>query len=105
MGDHWHSESNRIQSLLQFTLQDYESKTGVILVEHPFTLHLQSCDSVESTTAFFRQEARASSYFPGWDRILNAIKRTVSVVFRLSVPTAASLGGATTGFVRYVRGC
>ena len=79
--------------------------TGVILVEHPFTLQLQNCDSVESTTAFLRQEARASSDLPGWDRILKAIKTTVSIVFRLSVSTAPSFGGATTGFVRYVRRC
>jgi len=98
MGDH--SESNRIQSLFESTLQDYGAKTGVILTEHPFTLQLQNCDSVESTTTFFRQEARASGVFQGWDRIMNAIKSTVSLLFRLF--TTASLGGTSTiGFVRW----
>jgi len=96
MGDH--SESNRIQSLFESTLQDYGAKTGVILTEHPFTLQLQNCDSVEATTTFLRQEARASSDFQGWDRIMNAITSTVSILFRLF--TTASLGGATISFVR-----
>ena len=95
MGDH--SESNRIQSLFESTLQDYESKTGVILVEHPFTLQLQNCDSVESATTFLRQEARASSDFQGWDRIVNAITSTVSILFRLFT---TAVGAATIGSVR-----
>jgi hypothetical protein len=90
MGDH--SSSTRFRALFESALQDYGSKTGVTLAEHPLGVQLQNCNSLESVTSFLQHDARNSIDFHGRDKITKSIESIVSVLFALS--TTPSLGEA-----------
>lgn len=70
--------------LFESVLQTYEKKTGVILAEHPLTVQLHRCHSVESITTVLEGQAQHLTDFPGGDRIMRSIQNTVSILTRLS---------------------
>jgi hypothetical protein len=86
------SGSARFQVLFDYALQAYEKKTGVTLAEHPLTIQLQSCHSVESITTILQDQAQALSDFQGSDRMMKSIKTIVSILTPLS--SAAALADA-----------
>ena len=77
-------------------LQAFEKKAGVSLAQHPLTIRLQNCDSVEAITAFLQDQARAFRDLQGSDKIMKSIKMTVLMLSKLS--SADSLVG-TFGLV------
>jgi hypothetical protein len=95
MGDQ--SRSASFRPLFESALQAYEKKTDISLAEHPLTVQLQSCNSVESVTAVLRGQAQPFCEFSGSDRILRSIKKTALILVTLS--STASLGDAL-GLVR-----
>ena len=83
---------SRLQVLFQAALQDYERQTGIPLAKHPLAEQLQNCDSVESVTAVLREQTQAFSNFRGRDKVMELLKNTVSVLYKLSA--TADLGQA-----------
>ena len=81
----------RSRALFEGALQSYEKKAGVTLADHPLTLQLQSCDSIESITAFLESQAQTFSEFQGRDRAMNAIRSTVLILTRLSATASLAI--------------
>ena len=94
----YQSEPARFQTLFETALRDYEEKAGISLIEHPFVLKLQSCDTVEAITAILQAQALGFSDRQGSDGIMKSIKATISILFKLS--SATSLTDAF-GLVRH----
>ncbi len=82
MGDH--SASSRFQVLFDSALQDYERQTGTTLTNHPLAEQLQTCQSVESTTALLQEQAHAFKAFRETDKIMKSLKNVVSFLSKLS---------------------
>jgi len=91
------SGSARFQALFESALEDYEKKTGITLSKHPLAVQLQSCHSEDDITDLLQGRAKAFDIFQEKDRMLKAIKVTVSILTPLSM--AASLADAV-GLVR-----
>ena len=93
-----HSGSTRFQALFESALQAYERKTGVKLAQHPLALDLQSCDTVDNIIILLQGQTQAFSDFRERDRMMKAVKATVSILNPLS--EAASLVDAVGLVVR-----
>jgi hypothetical protein len=81
---------SRLQVLFESALQDYENQTGIALAKHPLADKLQNCDSVESVTAIFHEQTQAFNDFREKDEVLKPLRKTVSVLCKLSA--TADLG-------------
>lgn len=77
-------ESSRLRNLFDAALNDYEKKTGIALDKHPLAEEFQNCDSVESVTAVLSRQTQAFSEFRNKDKILNALKNTLTGLHKLS---------------------
>ena len=84
--------SPRFQALFESALQAYEKKTGITLAQHPLAKQLETCHSIEDTTALLQRQVEAVNDSQANDRIMKAIKTTVSGLTSLS--DAASLADA-----------
>ena len=94
------SPSLSFQSLFDLALQDYEKQTGTKLVDSLLAKQLETCDSVESITAFFQQQTRAFHEFRGDDgKVMKSLKCAVHVLYMLA---ASSALGEGIGLVRSV---
>ena len=91
------SESTRFQALFEHALLAYEEKAGVSLTQHPLSIKLQSCGSVEAITSLLHYQAQAFRDLQGSDKLMKSLKTTVSILSKLS--SAASLADAF-GLVR-----
>ena len=76
-------ESARFQALFEPALQAYEKKAGVLLARHPLALKLQSCDSVEAVTSIFQDQARVFGDLQGSDRIMESMRKIISISSKL----------------------
>jgi hypothetical protein len=92
------SEPACFQALFEAALQAYEKKTGVSLAQHPLSIKLQSCDTVEAITGLLQDQARVFGHFQGSEKIMKSLKAIVSTLSKLS--SAASLADAF-GLVRH----
>ena len=92
-----HSPPTRFRSLFGSALADYEKKTGITLAGHPLAKQLQSCHSIESTTALLQGQAQAFTKLRGRDRAIKSIKNTLSILTTLSDTTL----GDSIGLVRH----
>ena len=81
------SGSSRV--LFEAALKHYKQQTGIELAEHPLAQRLQYCNSVESVTAIFREQAQDFKEFREKDKILKPLKKVLTVLHRL--PSAANL--------------
>ena len=91
------SGSTRFRALFESALQAYEKNTGISLPDHPVTLQLKNCHSVESITAHLQGQLQPSAEFGGTDRVKESIRSTMSILSTL--PINAGLDCAT-GLVR-----
>jgi hypothetical protein len=91
------SGSARFQSLFESALQAYEKETRILLAQHPLAVDLQTCQSVDDITTILQGQAQAFNHFRESDRIMRAIRTTVSILTPLS--QATSLANAV-GLVR-----
>ena len=78
------SRSAHFEGLFESALQDYESKTGVSLAKHPLVVDLERCHSTDDITTLLQGRAQAFSKIPERDRMMKAIKATVSILIPLS---------------------
>jgi hypothetical protein len=91
------SGSARFEALFESALQNYQKTTGVALAQHPLAIDLQSCKSADDITTLLQDQIQAFSKFRESDRMMKAIRTTVSMLTPLS--DAASLAN-TVGLVR-----
>jgi hypothetical protein len=80
-------ESARFRTLFDAALQDYQKQTGNELSkdsEHPLAVQLQSCHSEDDVTNLLQERATAFDTIREKDRMLKAIKTTVSVLTPVS---------------------
>lgn len=82
------SGSIHFRTLFESALQAYAAKTGITLPEHPLTLQLRSCNSIESVTTFLQDQIRGSSAFRGKDEAMDLIKSTTTILSTLSTSAA-----------------
>ena len=82
MGDHY--GPTHFHALFASTLQGYKQNTGISLAEHPLTLQLQNCRSVESIASLMQDQIRTSSDFGENDRLGGSIKEALSILSTLS---------------------
>jgi hypothetical protein len=89
--------SSHLQVLFEAALHGYQRQTGIALADHPLAEKLQNCDSIESVTAVFHEEAQAFSEFRRKDKVLKPLEKAVSVLYKLS---AVANFGPDIGLVR-----
>jgi hypothetical protein len=82
------SGSTRFPALFASALQAYEKQTGISLAEHPFSVQLLSCGSVESIAAFLQDQIPESSDFGVYNRTTTSINSTVLILSNLSTTPA-----------------
>ena len=77
------SGSSHLRVLFEAALKDYKQQTGVELTEHPLAERLQDCNTVESITIILREQAQDFNEIPEKDKVLNALKRILTVLHGL----------------------
>jgi hypothetical protein len=87
------SSSSSFQALFGAALQDYEKRTGISLVNHPFAKQLEECDSLDSITAILREQAKGFREFRGDNgKLMKSVKCSVDVLYILSISTVLGEG-------------
>ncbi|KAI0292476.1 hypothetical protein B0F90DRAFT_277429 [Multifurca ochricompacta] len=88
--------SSDIRSLFQTTLEDYEKRTGINLIDHQLTIDLNSCDTADSIISTLRSHLQTLNNFRGEDAVvvIKWLKRIVRHLNTLS--TNGVLGGEST---------
>ena len=77
--------SSSFQALFTAALQDYEIRTRISLVNHPFAKQLEECDSLDSIIAILREQAKGFREFRGDDgKLMKSVKCSVDVLHILS---------------------
>ncbi|KAH9965156.1 hypothetical protein BJV74DRAFT_799613 [Russula compacta] len=101
------TESSFFESLFQLALDEYENQTGINLLQHPLAIQLDRCNSVESITELFQQQAEAFREFrEGNHKILTLLKRAVQVLYKLSASaTLAEHIGLPESPVKMIHTC
>jgi hypothetical protein len=92
------SSSSSFQALFGAALQDYENRTGISLVNHPFAKQLEECDSLDSITAILREQSNGFREFRGDNgKLMKSVKCSVDILYILSTSTVLGEG---VGLVR-----
>ena len=86
------SPSSSLQLLLNVALQDYENRTGLKLLDHPFAKELEKCDSVDSIVSLLQELVREFCEFREDGKIMKPLKCAVHVLHMLSSSTALGEG-------------
>jgi hypothetical protein len=85
--------SSSFQTLFAAALQDYEIRTGISLVNHPFSKKLEECDSLDSIISILREQAKDFREFRGDNgKLMKSVKCSVDVLYILSTSTALGEG-------------
>jgi len=79
------SESAHLRALFEPALQAYEEMLGVSLPQHPLSITLQSCDTVEAIIGLFKDQAQEFRDLRGSDKIMVSIKSTISILSKISL--------------------
>ena len=83
--------SSAVETLFNVALQDYENKTGISLVDHPFAKQLETCESVGPITAILREQAQSFREFRENDgRLMKALNSSIDVLCAPSISSALS---------------
>lgn len=78
------SPPSSFQTLFSSALKDYERQTGTGLVDHPLTEQLERCDSVDSITAVFQEQAQIFHKFRDDGTLMKSLKCSVDIIYTLS---------------------
>jgi hypothetical protein len=87
----------RFEALFESALRAYEEKTGINLAQHTLSVELQTCHSVDDIATLLQGRVQTFNNFRERDRMLKAIKTTVSILTPLSWATSLADG---VGLVR-----
>jgi hypothetical protein len=91
------SSSSSFQALFAAALYDYESRTGISLVNHPLAKQLEECDSLDSIIAILREQAKGFREVRDNGKLMKSVNCSVDVLYILSTSTALGEG---VGIVR-----
>jgi hypothetical protein len=78
------SGSAQFQALFYSALQAYQETTGIALTQHPLAMALQTCHSIDDMTTLLQGRAQGVCDSRQRDRMMGAIKNTVSFLNPLS---------------------
>jgi hypothetical protein len=79
------SSSSSFKTLFGAALQDYETRTGISLVNHPFSKQLEECDSLNSITAILREQSKGFREFRGDNgKLMKSVECSVDVLYILN---------------------
>jgi hypothetical protein len=78
------SRSAQLQVLFESALQAYQRTTGIALAQHPLAVNLQSGHSIHDITTLLQGQTQAFSDSRQRDKMMGAIKNTVSFLNPLS---------------------
>jgi hypothetical protein len=74
-----------LDAALSNALNEYKTKTGQDLLNHPLAAEVQRCDSVDAILAKFQGQAEALKQFrPGDQRLMKRISPVVDILFKFS---------------------
>ena len=77
--------SPELKSLFETALNEFETRTGTNLVQHPVVDKLMNCRSADSVIVVLQEQAQAFRTFRGDDgRVMTWLKKTVDVLHSLS---------------------
>ena len=83
---------SRFKPLFEAALMEYEAQTRTKLVDHPFYVKLNTCNSVQSITTTVLDQAQAFRRFRGDDgKVMKCLKGAIHALHTLS--TSGVLGG------------
>jgi hypothetical protein len=92
------SLSSSFQALFGAALKDYENRTRISLVNHPFAKQLEECDSLDSIIAIIQEQAKGFREFRRNNgKLMKSVKCSVDVLYILSISTFLGEG---VGLVR-----
>jgi hypothetical protein len=80
--------STRFRALFESALQTYEKQTGITLAKHSLAIQLHSCRSLETITAFLKDQIPVSSDSEGVLRFMTSLKNIISILSTLSTSGA-----------------
>src|ERR1700733_2789219 len=93
MSDMSQLSSSSFEALFGAALQEYENRTGISLINHPFAKQLEGCDSLDSIIAIFREQAKGFREFRGDNgKLMKSVKCSVDVLYILSISTVLGEG-------------
>jgi len=82
------SSSSSFHTIFGAALQDYENRTGIRLVNHPFAKQLEECDSLDSINAIVLEQAKGFREFKRDNgKLMKLLKCSVDVLHTLSTCT------------------
>jgi hypothetical protein len=86
------SSSTTFQALFNTALQNYNDKTGASLIDHPFAIQLETCESVSSITSVLQEQARNFHEFRENDgKLMKALNSSVDVLCAPSISSALNV--------------
>lgn len=87
------SSSSAFQALFDAALQDYEGKTGISLIDHPFVAREhQECDSVGSIIAILEEQAQNFHEFRAHGKLVDSLKNIIDVLSSPFISTGFDQG-------------
>ena len=81
------SSFSRFRSLFDAALQDYEKQAGTKLVDHPLAKEFETCDTIESITAVFQEQARVLRKVRDNGMVMKSLNCAVNILYTLSTST------------------
>ena len=87
------SSSSSFQVLFGAALQDYENRTGISLVNHPFAKQLEECNSLDSINAVFQEQTKGFRKLRRDNgKLMKSLNCSVDVLYTLSISTVLGEG-------------
>jgi len=73
--------------VMDAALQDYEKQAGTKLVDHALAKEFETCDTVESITAGFQEQARVLREVRDNGMVMKSLNCAVNILYTLSTST------------------
>ena len=87
------SSSSSFQVLFGAALQDYENRTRISLVNHPFAKQLEECNSLDSINAVLQEQAKGFRKLRRDNgKLMKSLNCSVDVLYTLSISTVLGEG-------------
>ena len=85
--------SSPFQALFDAALKDYETRTGISLVNHPFSKQLEECDSLDSIDVVLQEQAKGFCKFRGDNgKLMNSVKCSIDVLYTITTVLGEGVG-------------
>ena len=91
------SSSSSFHVLFGVALQDYENRTGIRLINHPFAKQLDECNTLDSINTIIQEQAKGFQVRGDKGTLMKSLNCSVDVLHTLSTSTVL---GEVVGVVR-----